>query len=383
MTRRSFLTASASVVFARNRLKFNVAEFDRARVLRNAQRYVFGKPLTVTDVQCNRSAGGLHDFYSEGDCWWPDPNKPDGPYVQRDGMTNPDNFVDHRKLLMRFSVQMPALTAAWMLTQDARYSEPAAGHVRAWFINEATPMNPDLQFAQAIHGITTGRGTGIIDTIHLIEVARAIPYLVEAGALSQDDYQRVQTWFAAYLTWLTTSKNGIEERDAKNNHGTCWLTQVAAFAELTGDQQLLRDAENRFKSVVVPEQIGLDGSLPLELKRTKPYGYCLFNLEAMATLCQILSELDETLWNFADGDGRSLGKALAYMFPFIQNKASWPAQTDVMYFEYWPMRQASLLFGGLALHRSDYLDVWKKLPADSDVDEVIRNFFIRQPVLWV
>jgi hypothetical protein len=27
--------------------------------------------------------------------------------------------------------------------------------------------------------------------------------------------------------------------------------------------------------------------------------------------------------------------------------------------------------------------LWKKLRADSTVDEVVRNFFVRQPVLWV
>jgi hypothetical protein len=54
-----------------------------------------------------------------------------------------------------------------------------------------------------------------------------------------------------------------------------------------------------------------------------------------------------------------------------------------MYFDQWPMRQCSLLFGGLALGKQDYLNLWKTLPADSTVPEVIRNFFIRQPLLWV
>ncbi len=54
-----------------------------------------------------------------------------------------------------------------------------------------------------------------------------------------------------------------------------------------------------------------------------------------------------------------------------------------MYDGEWPMRHGSLLFAGLALNRREYLDVWQKLPADSSVEEVIRNFFIRQPVLWV
>ena len=337
----------------------------------------------MTAAQSTRSAGGLHDFFSEGDYWWPDANNPNGPYIQRDGMTNPDNFVDHRKFLMRLSVQVPALMAGWKLTNDQGYADPAAAHVRAWFVDEATRMNPNLQYAQAIHGRSTGRGTGIIDTIHLVEVARAIPIIAETGALSSKDYAAVKEWFAAYLHWLTTSANGMEERDAKNNHGTCWLMQVAAFAQLTGDRAILRYCAERYRSVIVPGQIERDGSLPLEMKRTKPYGYCLFNLEALATLCQIMSESGEDLWSFTTPDGRSMSKALEYMVPYIRNKTSWPAPPDVMYYEYWPMRQESLLFGALAFQRSEYLDLWKKLPADSDIDEVIRNYFIRQPVLWV
>jgi hypothetical protein len=46
------------------------------------------------------------------------------------------------------------------------------------------------------------------------------------------------------------------------------------------------------------------------------------------------------------------------------------------------MRQSSLLFAGRALDRPEYLALWSTLPADSSVEEVVRNFFIRQPVLW-
>jgi hypothetical protein len=58
-------------------------------------------------------------------------------------------------------------------------------------------------------------------------------------------------------------------------------------------------------------------------------------------------------------------------------------EPDVMYDERWPMRQSSLLFAGFAFHDQEYIDLWKTLPADSSVLEVMRNFFIRQPVLWV
>lgn len=362
---------------------FDVVAFDRVRAIKAAEKYLAEKPVTVTAAHSTRSTGGAHDFFSEGDYWWPDPQHPDGPYIQRDGLSNPDNFNDHRRALMRLSVQVPALAAAWVITRDKRYAKHGANHLRAWFVDERTRLNPNLQYAQAIHGRFTGRGTGIIDTIHLVEVARATEVLQNSGALSKTELIGIKQWFTDYLLWLTTSKNGIDERDAKNNHGTCWVMQVAAFAHLTGDQQLLNYCRDRFKTVLLPDQLAADGSFPQELRRTKPYGYSLFNLEAFAAVCQILSTPQDNLWTFTLADGRGMSRALEFMAPFIRDKKSWPLKPDVMYDKEWPMRQNSLLFAGVALDRPEYIELWKKLPADSTVEEVIRNFFIRQPVLWV
>jgi hypothetical protein len=341
------------------------------------------RPVTVTASRSPRSAGGPHDFFSEGDYWWPDSQNPAGPYVQRDGMTNPDNFVGHRRALMRLSVQAAALAAAWRLTKDGRYARHAALHLRAWFVDSATMMSPHLEYAQAIQGRTKGRGVGVIDTIHLVEVARAVEVLEGSRAFNADELAGVKKWFADYLQWMRASRNGVEEREAKNNHGTCWVMQVAAFAHLTKDRELLDYCRARFREVLVPNQMGTDGSFPQELRRTKPYGYSLFNLEALATICRILSTERDDLWKFELPDGRGMRKALEYMAPFIRDKKAWPLKPDVMYDEQWPMRQSSLLFAGLAFNRPDYVELWKRLPADSAVEEVVRNFFIRQPVLWV
>jgi hypothetical protein len=298
-------------------------------------------------------------------------------------MTNPDNFVGHRRALMRLSVQAAALAAAWRLTKDGRYARHAAAHLRAWFLEPSTLMSPHLEYAQAIHGRTKGRGIGIIDTIHLVEVARAVEVLEGSRALTHAELSGVEQWFADYLRWMTSSGNGIEEREAKNNHGTCWVMQAAAFAHLTKNQELLDYCRERVKTVLLPSQMAADGSFPQELRRTKPYGYSLFNLEAFATICRILSTRRDDLWRFELPDGRGMRRALEYMAPFIRDKKLWPLKPDVMYDAEWPMRQSSLLFAGLALKRPDYLELWKRLPADSDVEEVVRNFFIRQPVLWV
>ncbi len=90
--------------------------------------------------------------------------------------------------------------------------------------------------------------------------------------------------------------------------------------------ELPADCANRLKTIILPGQIEPDGSQPLE----------------------IVSEEGDNLWQFTTPDGRSVGKAIEYMLPYIRDKKA-----------------------------------WKKLPADSNVEEVIRNYFIRQPVLWV
>lgn len=355
---------------------------ERQRAVVQANRFLKDLPVTVTAARAPRSAGGPHDYFSEGDYWWPDPANPGGPYIQRDGMSNPDNFNDHRRALMRLSVEMPALTAAYLATADRRYAAAAGRHARAWFTARNTQMTPALTYAQAIHGRVTGRGTGIIDTIHLVEVARALERLDGAPGWSREDAAAARRWFAEYLEWLTTDQYGKDERDATNNHATCWVMQVAAFASYSGNATLMQDCRTRFKTVLL-QQMAPDGSFPRELGRTKPYGYSLFNLEAMATICQILSTPEDDLWTFELPDGRGMRKAMAYMVPYIRDKKSWPKPPDVMYDQYWPMRQASLLFAGVSLKDPSYLQLWSSLPSDSDVEEVVRNFFIRQPLLWM
>src|SRR5215475_4627730 len=124
MFRRSFLKTAcalpAASLFGADSL--DLAAEEKPRVLRGAKKYLEDPPITVTAASSPRSTGGKHDYFSEGDYWWPDPKNPSGPYIQRDGLSNPDNFVAHREALIRLSVQVPALAAAWMLTRESRYA---------------------------------------------------------------------------------------------------------------------------------------------------------------------------------------------------------------------------------------------------------------------
>jgi hypothetical protein len=374
--------------------RFDLRAIERGRILPAAERFLKERPLTVTAFRSPRSAGGVHDFFSEGDYWWPDPTNPDGPYIQRDGESNPDNFVEHRRAMIRFATQVATLTSAYRLTGDERFAAHAMDHLRAWFVDDATRMLPHLLYAQAIKGRATGRGTGIIDTIHLVEVARSVRFLAASKSASRADVKAITAWFQAYLTWLTTHEYGRAERDATNNHGTCWVMQAAAFAQLTGNAGTMEFCRDRYRRVLVPDQMASDGSFPLELKRTKPYGYSLFNLDAFATICQILSPGGarpgvtggvawNDLWAWTTPDGRGMRQAMQFLFPYIRDKSTWPFAKDVMYFDKWPVRHPSLLFAGLAYSEPQYLDLWLSLEAEPTTEEVIRNLPIRHPLLWV
>ena len=365
------------------KMAFNLNEIERSRVLKNADAYLSELPETVSASFCDRSAGTHNDFYSEGDYWWPDEQNPNGPYIRKDGLTNPANFTAHREALIRFSQISGALASAYLVTNDKKYAEKLVLHLKAWFVNLDTKMNPTLLYAQAIKGVATGRGIGIIDTVHLVEVTKAIKAIESSSALSKADLEAIKLWFSNYLNWITTHEYGIAERDNGNNHSVCWTMQVAAFADLIKDTKTMDFCRNFYKTTLLPNQMDKDGSFPLELKRTKPYGYSLFNLDAMTSICQILSTKKDNLFAYTTNDGKNLELGLKFMIPYIENKSLWPFQHDVMYWDEWPVRQSSLLFGGIAFKNKKYIELWKSLKANVTTPEIIRNMPVRYPILWV
>jgi hypothetical protein len=355
----------------------------KEQVLAQAAWALAQEPVTITASASPRSAGGKHDFYSEGDYWWPDPGNPGGPYIQRDGQSNPDNFVAHRHAMIRFSKIVGALASAYLLTSNEKYVMHAWKHARAWFVDTTTRMNPSLLYAQAIGGKVTGRSIGVIDTIHLMEVAQGLLVMEWSPANNKALYAAIRNWFSEYLVWLTTHPYGKEEMAAENNHGTCWVMQVASFAKFTGNQELIGFCRERYKTVLLPGQLAADGSFPRELKRTKPYGYSLFNLDAMTTICQILSDEKENLWTYTTPEGRNIEKGIRYMFPYVQDKGKWPLAKDVMYWEQWPVAHPFLVFGAGAFHTKAWFETWKRLDHLPAVEEVVRNLPIRNPLLWL
>lgn len=366
-----------------NNYKEQIIATLKETALHKAKAALQEAPVTVTADSSSRSTGGLHDFFSEGDYWWPDEENPEGPYIRKDGMTNPDNFTAHRESLLRFSELVGNLTSAYILTNDDAYAKAALDHCHAWFIEASTKMNPNLLYAQAIKGRHTGRGIGIIDAIHFMEVVRSLMILEKMSQVGSADMVSYRNWFSDFVIWLTTHPYGLKEMVHPNNHSTCWNMQVGLYAVFTKNEKVISACRERFMQTLLPNQMAADGSFPKELARTKPYGYALFNLDAFVMNSLILSDETGDLWTYSGPDGQSIKQGLSYMHPFVDNKKTWPLDPDVMYWDNWPVAHPSFIFGALQYNRDDYFELWERYDHFPTVFEVRRNLPIRNPLIWL
>jgi len=364
-----------------------VAEIDHARILKFADDALKLKPPAITDSIATNSAGGPHDFFSQADYSWPNPAAKNGlPYVNRDGLSNPDVFSAHRMAMRDMKDAVAALAAAYALTGDDKYVRKAAGLLKVFFLDEKTRMNPDLNYAQAVLGESSGRSYGIIDTLHLAELPVAVRFLEKSPAFDPAVDNGLKKWFADYIQWMTTSTNGVKEMNALNNHSIACFVQLVSFAKFTGDQKMLDFSRRRFKEVLLPDQMVADGSFPLELKRTKPYGYSIFQADNVAILCILLSTPEDDLWKFRLPDGRMVKQVVDFIYPYLADKNKWLADglgKDVAHWENWPVRQPCLLFAYAESGDGKFFDLWKKLDADPTDPEIRRNMAVTQPLLWI
>jgi hypothetical protein len=366
----------------------DVAAIDHNRIIAAAQQYLAKPPATLTSLPSPRNPGTIHDFYSEADDWWPDSTAEAGTYTQRRGSPNPDAFTAHSTALLNFCIQLPALVAAFVLTREANYASHAADHLRAWFIDPARRMNPALPYAQLVPGTTAPHFEGVLETVHLAEVAQAISFLTHSDALEDTELTAIYAWFASYLDWLTTSRVALLARDQKNHHASSWLLQAAAFARLApetprSDDHVLIGLRHQFRTTTIRAQITADGNFQHELTTPLPYRNSLFNLDMLAGICDLLSTRFESVWEFELQDGPGMRSAIARHYPFILNRGAWPYPADATHFAELPVRQPSLLLAGRAYSRPEYVALWKTLNPDPTDPVIQRSFPIRQPLLWV
>ena len=285
------------------------------------------KPVSVMDKSFSPVSGNKHDYMSQAPYFWYDSTKPNGlPYMRKDGQRNPEIYkITDRTYLGRLDDACRVLSLAWYLTGEEKYADKAATLLRTWFIDPATKMNPHLDYGQAVPGVNTGRGIGIIETVALISIADAAGLLSTSKSWTAGDHQALQQWYSQYLNWLLTSKNGTDEHKAKNNHGTWYYAQVIDFALFTGDKnkamQLAQESKARLDS-----QLTKEGQQPLELERTNGLGYSTMNLRGWFTVATLAEKTGVDIWKYQTSKEITLRSAFDWLTPYALGEKTWTWQ---------------------------------------------------------
>jgi hypothetical protein len=299
-----------------------------AQLRRDAQKALPTAPQSVVNKDATPPSGDKHDYMSQAPYFWPNPKTADHlPYIRRDGERNPEiNKISDHQSLDRMVSAVETLTLAYYFDRDEACAAKAAQLLRAWFVDSATRMNPNLQYAQAIPGVNSGRGIGLIETRGLTRVVDAIGLLAGSKAWIESDQRNLEQWFATFLQWMLESTNGRDEAAAKNNHGTYYDLQVSSFALFLGKRDLASKILETAKAKRIATQIEPDGRQPLELVRTKAWSYSVGNLDGLTLLANIAERVGVDLWNYHTADGRSIRRAFDYLVPFAFGQKKWPDQ---------------------------------------------------------
>ncbi|HEV7744691.1 MAG TPA: alginate lyase family protein [Pyrinomonadaceae bacterium] len=294
----------------------------------DARRAIQQQASSVVTKTITPPSGDKHDYLSQAPYFWPNPSKSDGlPYVRRDGERNPEiNKITDHLALDRLESAVQTLALAYYFTADEKYAMKAAELLRAWFLEPTTRMNPNLEYAQFIPGVNTGRGIGLIETRSLVDVVDAVGLLTGSKSWTAADQKGLESWFGKFLQWMQESKNGREESSAKNNHGTYYDVQTISFALFVGNRNLAKQIAETAKEKRLALQIEPDGRQPLELERTKAWNYSIMNLDGLMQLARLSENIEVDLWSYKTKDGRSIRAALEYLYPYAIEGRQWTHQ---------------------------------------------------------
>ena len=301
------------------------------KLIADADKALAVTPPSVMQKTKVPPSGDKHDYMSIAPYFWPNPATKDGlPYVRKDGKVNPESRAEAvndtlRARLVGSTVETLAL--GYYFTRDEKYAEHAAKVLRTWFLDPATKMTPHFRFAQAIPGVNDGRGTGLIEARGLADAADAAILLVGSKHWSAADQQALQAWGEGFFEWLLGSKNGQDERAAKNNHGTWYDVQAVKWALVLGRKDKAKELCVDAGPGRIGVQVEPDGKQPLELVRTATFSYSCFNLRALSTLAGLGEHAGVDLWKYRSADGRSLVVALDFLVPYLgKNPKPWTMQ---------------------------------------------------------
>lgn len=268
-------------------------------------------------------SGDPKDYISVSKFAWPDPANP-GKWVMIDGKPNTAamaNFDGPKIAAM--ANRVTALAQGYYFLGEKKYARAAAEQLRAWFLDPATAMNPNMNFAQAIKPDENGQPWGIIDANRFPEILNNVGLIADSEEWTSSDDAALKKWFTSFNRWLIESPLGKKERAAKNNHGTFYDLILASGAAYVGDEATVREVLETVGPVRLDGQIAADGSTPEETRRAESAMYTLWNLSGLTDLAALGAKYDIDIWNYPSAQNPKLKQTGDFLLPYATGELQW------------------------------------------------------------
>ncbi|KAI1314412.1 hypothetical protein EDD11_002199 [Mortierella claussenii] len=284
---------------------------------------------SVTNKNQTAPSNDIHDYLSLSKYYWPNKSKPNGlPYRRIDGHVNPEiETVRDYRLLRTMIREVHMMGMAYHFTGRREFAEKCAMRLREWFLDEATYMNPNINYGSLRKGEKLGARTGVLDMFTIFRVFDALHYLKQEPNWPQDLIPQLQQWFTRYVQWLETSPLAQVERDGNNNHGTYYDVQIISiYLFLDRVEDARQVAQSALRKRIDP-QISAKGEQPEEMARKTSWYYSVFNLQALMTLARWGDVMGVDMWFYEGPQGQSIKKAIDFMLPFaLSGGEGWPVE---------------------------------------------------------
>ncbi|KAI9228399.1 MAG: alginate lyase-domain-containing protein [Piptocephalis tieghemiana] len=299
---------------------------EAANALSDVTKRSHAAPLfTITNATVTPPSGDKRDFLSYAPYWWPNPLDPTGPWIQKDGVINPDilQLTQQADLTAATNAMRSEVLGQVFRGQGSKGYDHVVDQLRAWLVNPKTRMNPNAKYGQVVRNNNPSTWIGRFEAILSVRQLAFVPSVVELVRAhskkwnKKSDDAAVIKWAQEYLDWLINPPFTPGASTNVNNHRTYWSCQVVEYQRFLGKHADAAKTLATFVNTYLPQQVNATGGMPLEMARTRPHHYGVFNLDALVYLAsfaeQIRPDTHKPYYDFWSAQGNAIKKAMDFL----------------------------------------------------------------------
>ena len=187
-------------------------------------------------------------------------------------------------------------------------------------------MNPHLRYASmsASHEGDSGSPSGIVEFKDVYYLLDAVRIVALSGALSEFEIANVRSWMRAFLLWVETSVQGLDQERRPDSQGTMRDLLVVSVGAYVEHAPAIVSALMRTRERLLV-QFDAVGAQRLELAQTNPRHACVQNLQAWVSIARIADLFGNDLWAYTASDGRGIGRGLEWLLQAF-DAGEWPRE---------------------------------------------------------